>query len=418
MRKRTVPALLTLALLAVAGCGSGSSDGNGPITLHVAIWKPSNPEAWDAAVSRFESEHPTIRIERAIFPNSSTQFHDILAQRLRNRDESLDVFLMDVVWPSEFARAGWALPLDDRFPTGAQDDFLPAALDACRVDGRVHGVPFDVGAGLLYYRSDLLKAAGLSPPATFPELVEQVDRIRTTIPDAPTWGYSAQMAQYEGLVCNILEFVHSAGGQLDRPSSPEVLASLEFVRGKIVDGVAPRGILTWQEQESLDFFRSGGAIFHRNWPYAWPLLNAPDSPVAGKVGVAPLPSFGQGPAAPALGGWSFGIHTRSKHPDAAWTFVQFMTGADVQKEFALDGGRAPARKALYDDPEVLAANPQFVALGASLDRATVRPRTPAYAGLSIVLQRCFHRALGDANADLPALTREAEASLARLVSGP
>lgn len=411
-------ALVLLAGLSFAACGKGGGGADGPVTLHVAIWKPSNPEAWDEAVAGFEAAHPDIRIDRAVFPNSSTQFHDILAQRLRNRDESLDVFLMDVVWPAEFARAGWALSLDDRFTEEEQAAFLAPALDACRVDGQVYGVPFDVGAGLLYYRKDVLDRAGLAPPATWTELAGQARRIRDTDPDAPSHGYSAQLAQYEGLVCNVLELVASANGRIEAPATPEVTSALAFLRDEVVGGLAPRGILTWQEQESLDFFRSGGAVFHRNWPYAWPLLNAPDSPVAGKVGVALLPGFGGGGPTPALGGWSFGIHSRTRHADAAWNFVRYMTGPEVQKAFARNGGRAPARHALYDDPDVLAANPQFEALGRSLETAAVRPRTPAYAGVSLVLQRCFHRAIGDPDADVLALTSDAATALDRLVVAP
>jgi hypothetical protein len=56
-----------------------------------------------------EGAHPGVRVERQVGPNNSTQLHDLLSQRLRNREASLDLFLMDVVWTAEFAAAGWAL---------------------------------------------------------------------------------------------------------------------------------------------------------------------------------------------------------------------------------------------------------------------------------------------------------------------
>ena len=49
---------------------------------------------------------PHIRIVREIAPHSSTAYHDLLTQKLKNKDTSMDLFFMDVIWPAEFAAAG------------------------------------------------------------------------------------------------------------------------------------------------------------------------------------------------------------------------------------------------------------------------------------------------------------------------
>jgi len=83
-----------------------------PITLRFVTMKADNRIVWDEAITRFEKAHPHITIAREIAPHSSTAYHDLLTQKLKNQDPSMDLFLMDVIWPAEFAAAGWALPLD------------------------------------------------------------------------------------------------------------------------------------------------------------------------------------------------------------------------------------------------------------------------------------------------------------------
>ncbi len=402
-------ALLPAALLCLTmGCGDRSEDPN-TVTLRVAVWKANNPRAWSQALDRFHQTHPNIRVVLEVGPNSSTQLHDLITQKLRNRDSSLDAFLMDVVWPAEFAAAGWTLPLDDRFARAERTHFFPGCVAAVTCDGQIHGVPFNTDGGLLFCRSDLLTKHGLEPPKTWPELVEQATLIRAREGNSHLHGYSGQFRQYEGLVCNMLEFVHSHGGNLSRCASPEATDAVRFVRESVIGGIAPRGVLTYGEQESLDLFKSGGAVFHRNWPYAWTLLNdGAQSRVAGRVVIAVLPAFpGFSPAA-ALGGWSFGIHTQSRHPDEAWAFIRFMTGLEMQRHFAVAAGKAPARRALYGDDEVLEANPHFADLAAVFETATPRPRSPIYPRISHILQRYFHEALASPDANIVQLARGAE----------
>jgi hypothetical protein len=73
---------------------------------------------------------PALEVRRQIGPHSSTAFHDLLTQKLKNRSAEVDVFLMDVIWPPEFASAGWALALDERFSQEERGQFFPAGIAA------------------------------------------------------------------------------------------------------------------------------------------------------------------------------------------------------------------------------------------------------------------------------------------------
>lgn len=376
--------------------------------LRFVTWKSEAPEVWNRAIADFERQHPGVKVVSEIGPQSSTQLHDLLTQKLRNRDTSLDVFVMDVVWPAEFASAGWALPLDRYLTAAERDKFLKAPLTANQYGARLFGMPLFIDAGLLYYRKDLLDKYRLPPPRTWPELVEQAKTILAGEKDADLVGFSAQFKQYEGLVCNMMEYILGNGAALwddkrltSALDQPAGMAAVRFVRDRIIGEISHRGVLAYEEPESLALFTEGQAIFHRNWPYAWSVANdAQRSRIAGKVGMTPLPGFSTGTGVATLGGWQIGISRLSRQPDLAWRFAAFMTGAEIQKRIALATGRAPTRHALYDDPEVAAKIPNLKALEQIFSKAVPRPITPVYAPLSNIMQRYFSSALALPNTDI------------------
>src|SRR5690606_3132311 len=114
------------------------------------------------------------------------------------------------------------------------------------------------------------------------------------------WGFVFQGKAYEGLTCNALEWIDSfgggaivdAGGQItvDNPRAVQALA----LAGSWVGDISPTGVMNYDEEAARGVFQTGGAVFMRNWPYAWALAQGDDSLVRGKVGVMPLPSGGAG----------------------------------------------------------------------------------------------------------------------------
>lgn len=377
--------------------------------LRIVTSRSETPQLWEQAISQFEKQNPGVKIAREIAPNSSTQFHDLLAQKLRNRDTSLDVFMMDVIWPAEFASAGWVLPLDDFFSAAEQKNFLDAPISANRYRGRIFGVPLFIDAGLLYYRKDLLEKYRMAPPRLWPDMVEQAKTILAAEKDPHLVGFSGQFKQYEGLVCNMMEYILSNGGALwDEKRLTSALQhkrakdAVRFVRNRIIGEISQRGVLAYEEPESLALFTQGRAIFFRSWPYAWQIANdATESKIAGRVGMTPLPAFPGNDGAATLGGWQLGISRYSNNPELAWRFIAFMTSHHMQKRIALTLGRAPTRAALYQDTELAAKIPHLPSLLQTFKQAVPRPTTPVYVPLSNIMQRYFSAALAlpDSNID-------------------
>ncbi len=397
-----------------------------PVTLRFVTWKPDHPGVWDEAITQFTKAHPHISVVRELAPHSSTAYHDLLTQKLKNRDVTLDVFLMDVIWVPEFAAAHWARSIDERFSPAMREAFLPATVTVGRYGDHLYGVPSRIDAGLLYYRLDLLEKYGFTAPDTWEALVRQAEAIvageRRTNPTLR--GYSAPFKQYEGLVCHMLEFIEGHGGALLTPdgtrstlATPEALSAVRFVRDSVIGRLASRAALTYQEPESLSVFLQGHAVFHRNWPYAWELANnRTRSTVAGHVGITSLPGFTPGQHAATLGGWLYGISAYSQHPDEAWALIEFLSSQATQKMFAHRAGIAPSRLALFSDAELLTAMPQLGNHFSVLQTATARPRSPVYPAISHLLQRYFSRALAIENIDLAEEATTTDAHIDRLLA--
>jgi multiple sugar transport system substrate-binding protein len=391
--------------------------------LRLVTWRSEAMGVWQQLIADFEADHPGVRVIQEVGPQSSTEFHDLVTQKLRNGDAEMDVFFMDVIWPGEFAAAGWALPLDEYFSPEQQKVFLAAPIQANRYNGRIYGVPVFVDAGMLYFRKDLLEKFNLSPPRTWPELVGQAKHILARERDPFLTGYSAQFKQYEGLVCNMMEFILSNGAALwDEQNlkstlhSAKAMEAVRFVRDEIVRTISHRGVLAYQEPESLALFTQGKAIFHRNWPYAWEVANDPQrSKVAGKVGIMPLPAFPGGKSAATLGGWQLGISRYSRRPQLAWRLVEYLSSSTAQKRIALATGRGPARSSLYRDTEVSQKHPHFQTRYETFTLATPRPTTPVYLPMSNIMQRYFSSALAIRNSNIDELARIASRDINRVL---
>ncbi|HEY5649355.1 MAG TPA: extracellular solute-binding protein, partial [Nitrospiria bacterium] len=301
MNRKLVLILLLVFQAAVSGC-SRTEPSN---AIHFLLWKPHQPKPLEAAIARFERENPDIRVERHIASENASEYYRELSTKLRNSDPDLDVFFMDVIWPPEFSARNYLEDLSPSFPPSAQKDFFPGPISASTIDGRIYAVPFNIDVGLLFYRKDLLEKHGFSAPETWPELLRQIDTIlKSEERENPgLTGYAGQFEKYEGLVCNILEFIGGNGGSFldsgNQPAitDPKVIEAVRFIRDELLHSTAhPRRasdyLLTAKEQQSRDVFARGEAVFLRNWPETWGILNdASRSSVQGRVGMAPLPHF-------------------------------------------------------------------------------------------------------------------------------
>lgn len=414
--------MLFLFLLALTGCprpDSGRSSGETVIVFkHGRI--AGDPAPLRELLSRFEEENPGIRVKDETLPASSDEQHQFFVINLEGRSADFDVLSMDSIWTIEFARAGWLADLSRLLPAAEQGDFFPGPLAAATWQGRLYGLPWYVDAGILYYRRDLLEKYGLSPPRTWPELVETARRVTSTEKDL--YGFVWQGKQYEGLVCNALEFLRSNNGDVLRDGkvvidSPANAVALGFMHDLISSyGVSPPLVTTSMEEQTRHIFGNGRALFMRNWPYARHLLEREGSALRGTVGIAPLPSFPGGESTPTLGGWNLGVNRHSRHPEASLRLAGFLASPAAQKRLALTIGYQPARRSLYEDRELREKQPFIVSLRDIFMQARPRPVTPFYPMMTQVLQPEFSAALAGIKSPEAAL-RSAARQIGHIAGG-
>jgi multiple sugar transport system substrate-binding protein len=338
----------------------------------------------DRQIATFEADNPDMFVEVVEAVRDDDERRAEMAAALARGDSSLDLYVVPTTWVAELAAGGGLAPLATRLAAHGiyPGDFFPASAGAATYAGDLVAIPWTADGGFLYYRRDLLDEGGVSPPATWPELAGAVDRVAG--PAGLDAGFVWQGAAYEGLTCATLEFVWSEGGAVLGPEgaaawdTPETVAGLAQMEAFIAAGVSPPEVATWREAAALEAFGAGNALFMRNWAYAWDRLNEPGSPVAGRVGVAPLP-------ASCLGGQVIALSQVSLHPEEAARFLAFLAAHEQQAQLALEGVQPPARTSVYTDEDVLVQRPVLADFFRGLQVTRPRPASPRYPALSAAI---------------------------------
>lgn len=370
-----------------------------PVTLKLLMAAPDVPSWNKYMVQAFEASHPNIRLQIVEGPNQVNLLEDMYTTAFLLGDSPYDLVNMDVIWTPKFAAAGWLMDLTDEFSPEVLSVFSDADIAGGRYQNRLYRLPVRSDAGMLYYRKDLLDAAGVAPPRTFEEMIAIARSLQEK--QAARWGYLWQGKQYEGAAAMFVEVLQGFGAFWVNPETldvgldrPEAILAVDFLKGAIAQGVSPPGVTTYVEEDTRRIFQNGEAVFLRNWPYAWPLFNEAGSPVKDKVGIMPLlPSASGSQGGACLGGWGLGISKTSKHPKEALEAIRFFTSTDAQRAYILGAGYVPSRKELFTDATVTNRYGHYPQLLNVVQTAVLRPPIAQYAQASDILQRYLSAAL-------------------------
>lgn len=355
-------------------------------------------------------------------PNEAGARLALYQQLFAARGTEIDVLQIDAIWPA--ALADHLYDLSPHVPAEVRAAHLPALIENNTVNGKLVAMPWFVDVGLLYYRKDLLDRHDAKVPGTWQELTDTAAKIQKAERAAGQerlWGFVFQGKAYEGLTCNALEWVAAQGGGtlLDgngkvTVNNKQAAAALALARSWI-GTIAPQGVLNYTEEDARGAFQSGQAVFMRNWPYAWSLLNTKDSPVADKVGVAALPAGdGDGRRAGVIGGAELAVSRYSRNPELAADLALHMASQAEQRRRAIMGSFAPTIVALYDDPELARTQPFLVEMRGAVRDAIARPASPAggrYNQISNAFWSSVHATLsgsGAADKNLASLAQRLE----------
>jgi N,N'-diacetylchitobiose transport system substrate-binding protein len=227
------------------------------------------------------------------------------------------------------------------------DQWLDGLSAPCTVDGHLLCIPYYAGTRALIYRTDLLKAAGVDAvPTTYPAFLAAMDKVKTANAADPNFvTYDAPGKDWY----QAGSFVYGAGGSFALKGSDGKW------KGNLADAKSVQGLQQWadlvskystktsatKDESDQDKLFETGHVF-AEYDSAWhsgavqsihsnendPTSPMQDTPVKGKVDVAPLPGAVAGTPSPAfLGGSVLGIPQKSKNQNLAAEFVQFYTNS-------------------------------------------------------------------------------------------
>ncbi|MDB9494087.1 ABC transporter substrate-binding protein [Spirulina major CS-329] len=389
-----------------------------PVTVRVMM-QALEAQQWQPLKANFEAQNPDIKLDIVAGPNDTNLVEDLYTSAFLLGDSPYDLIYLDIAWVPKFAAAQWLAPLEQYVSAAQLDDFLAGDVAGGRYDGQLYRMPFRSDAGMLYYRTDLLAAAGYDPPATFDQLLDISQALQES--GAVQWGYVWQGKQYEGIAAMFVEVLAGHGAFWIDPDSlevgldaPEAIAALEFLRATIQNDISPPGVTTYAEEETRRLFQSGDVAFLRNWPYVFAL--AADSDLAGQFAIKPMVHAPGEKSGACQGGWGFGISATSRHPEATWRVIEYLSSTEAQRDYILETGYVPSRIELFNDPEIVAKYSHYPDLLAVVQNSTLRPPIAQYAQASDILQRFLSTALTDQltpTAALEAAAQETRALLGR-----
>jgi len=334
-----------------------------------------NGHVRDARLAKRFTHDTGIKVSVVPHPAASDQSYSQLARAFSSKSSSIDVAMIDVVWPGAFAP--YLVNLKPKLAKQSKLH-LSSSVPNDTIKGKLVAMPWFGDYGILYYRTDLLNKYGYkAPPKTWADLFRMAKKIqdgeRKSNPNFA--GFVFQGNAYEGLTCNALEWIASAGGghiidggkvTIDNAKARTILDSMRAQIGK----VTPRGVTSYQEDQTEHAFDNGDAAFARNWPYQYGIGATAGSKVKGKFSVTVLPHGAAGGSVGTVGGWQLAVSKFSKHKDAAIELVRYMTSPAVEKFDAITNSNVPTIVSVAKNKAVVKANPYLKPAIASVPRVT------------------------------------------------
>ena len=402
--------LSALALGALAACSNDSDSGSaadsqdfsGTGPINYAQGKDFSSGMVQKRLDEWNRKYPDEKVTLIELSSEADQQRSSLVNSAQTKSDAYDVISLDLVWVAEFAANRWVMQLPaDKLKNS---DIIPSVWETGLYRDNMYGMPYVTDASLLYYRKDLLDQAGVKKvPTTWDELLSAIEAVRRLPGHADIGGIGGQWNKYEGLTCNISEFIHTMGGAIVDDQSKVVLGdstyhdknvkAIQFVIDAFKSNVIPKEALEWKEEDGRGAFESGKLLFYRQWPYQY--SNNVKNLGTDKFDVSPMPSIDGNKYVATLGGHNCAISTNCRNKATALKFITWWTSKETQQYNVDELSNAPILGSLYSDKTNVKELPYLPPLKASLDKAKGRPRVVNYGDVTAAVQDAIYPAIKD-----------------------
>jgi multiple sugar transport system substrate-binding protein len=282
---------------------------------------------------------------------------------------TFDIVMMDYTC-GQAAQAGWIENLTPWFNRRDLVDRAAYNIDDISSSFRagytfsngLYAIPVTGEKQILFYRKDVFEQKGIKIPQTYEELAALAKRFK----DEKEFPCGILLrAQNIHTVWNTTGMIWSYGGRIaDDPiaynkavfNSPGGYMGADMYTS-LAREYGPPGVAnyTWYEAVS-DFQQGKGPMYIDSSVFMNNFEDPSGSTVAGKVGYAVVPAGSAGRFASG-NAWGISMSSASKNKDAAFLFLAWVSGPDVCKTIAVNGG-ITARGTSLSNPEMAKKYPK------------------------------------------------------------
>lgn len=374
-RMPIVLALIALCSLPVFAGGSKESASGGPVTLRWMQTAATQPEIeqWRELAADVTKKYPNIivNLETTDWNNYWTKLPAEIAS-----GNTADILYMQNLRTKGFVTQG-CVPLDSYIKEDKQLDFpdyISGIVDGMSVDGKVYGLPYDVGPYVIFYNKELFDKYGVPYPDDKTDIAGLLDRARKLTRDG-NFGFAASI-HWDRLV----PFIWGAGGSFYSDNGkynvtdPKVQRGIKFYTDLLTaEKVAAPINDTGNQYQDREIFYSGKAGMYVDGP--WNITNIRKF-AKFKFDVAPMMIGLEGKRVTPTMGSGFTVSKFSKHPKEAYQAITVLTSKESLEKLAAWGRALPARKSAQ--PMFLKANADLQGLSNALEVSALPGVSQAY----------------------------------------
>jgi len=381
--KKILAAMLACTMLLSAGAALAEGE---TVTInfwhHYSAQSAENETLMNVLIPAFEAENPGIKVNAV--SHEWAELHDKVLVSA-NSNALPDVARCDIAWLPEFQKMGILVALDEEMPNFAEvsGKLLDSAMSTAIINGHYYALALNTNSKIVFYNKAMLEAAGVSIPATMEEWIEAVKKLSgENSKGQQVWGWNEPaLAGW-----NICPFIWSFGGALtneDQTIATGYINGLATVKAvETFAELVKAGAITGFNAGDIpmtDGFGTGRYAMMLEGPWKSAELAGAYPDVA--YGTAPIPA-GEGGSISVLGGEDIAMFN-TPNKEAAWKFMQFMTGEYAETEMA-KCGQIPVNRAALESDTVKAAD--YAPFIEAIQTAKARPTVAAWSEMDNGLQ--------------------------------
>ena len=336
-------------------------------------------EVLSELVPAFEKEHPGIRVQVQQIP--WTAAHEKLLTAFVG-EATPDIAMLGNTWVPEFVALNALEPLDQRVASSkdiVRTDYFEGIWNTNVVNDSTYGIPWYVDTRVLFYRTDLLKAAGYDRmPATWTEWRKAMEGIKSRM-GPNQFPLLIPVTEWAPIVIFGLQAgspLLKNGGRNGAFSDPPFMKGFDFYVGLFRDSLAPALSATEISNLYQEFERGNIAMYISGpWQIGEFSTRLPKN-MQDKWMTASLPGI-DGPGVSLAGGASLSLFRKSAHKAEAWALMEYLSRPEVQVKFLHLTGDLPPRRTAWADSSLL-GNRYAAAFREQLDRVVPTPQVPEW----------------------------------------